>query len=149
MGSRAIYIVLCCALLTSCGVTRYIPDGEYLLNRNVIGTDKHAPRAERITGEELERFVRQGQTRKLLGTNIPAALYSAADTARTGLPGRILRNLGAEPVVLDSAMIGLSAANIESYLHSRGYYDGRLDWRGGTRGERGSPTASHRANHIA
>ncbi len=138
MGRRALYAILCAAAATlaSCGVTRYIPEGEYLLNRNIIRTDKQTPRGERITDEELERFVRQEQTRKFLGTNIPAALYSAADTARNGIGSRILRGLGAEPVMLDSAMIQLSAANIESYMRSRGYYDARLDWRTEVRGRK-------------
>lgn len=136
MGRRALYAVLCAvavAALASCSVTRYVPEGEYLLNRNVIKTDRQTPRKERITEDELDRFVRQTQARKLLGTNIPVVLYSAADTSRNGFFSRILRGLGAKPIVLDSAMIRRSAGNIESYMHSRGYYDSQLDWRVDTR----------------
>ena len=137
-----VYSVLCAAaaVVASCSVTRYVPEGEYLLNRNEIRVDKATPRHERITEEELDRFVRQTQTRKFLRTNIPATIYSASDTSRNNLGNRILRGLGSQPVVLDSATIRRSAANIESYLRSRGYYDSQLDWKVDTRGRKAKVT---------
>ena len=105
-------IVCVAALFASCSVTRYVPQDKYLLNRNIIKTDRETPAGERISDEDINRYVRQTPARKLLRTNIPVAIYSLSDTARHNFFSRIFRTLGSAPVVLDSAQIVRSARNI-------------------------------------
>jgi outer membrane protein assembly factor BamA len=125
---RLAYLIACVALC-SCSVTRHVADGDYFLSRSTVHADRTAPRDERIEADELERFVRQRPSRKLLRTNIPAAIYSASDTLRDGFVDRLLRTVGSAPVVLDTVQMRRSATNIEGYLRSRGFYDSRLEVR--------------------
>ncbi|MDL2320662.1 hypothetical protein LJC45_05990, partial [Alistipes sp. OttesenSCG-928-B03] len=133
VGAACMAALVVCLFLTGCSVTRYVPEGSYLLNRNVIVTDHSVPVGERVTAEEVDRFVRQTPARKLLRTNTLLAIWSMNDTTSNSLPNRIARGLGSAPTVLDSAMIYRSASNIESYLRSRGYYDSQLEWKVETR----------------
>ncbi|MBR5819914.1 MAG: hypothetical protein IKY68_01515, partial [Alistipes sp.] len=57
---RLLCVGLLLALLSSaCSVTRYIPEGEYLLQRVKIENDRTVPRKERIKRDELAKYIRQ------------------------------------------------------------------------------------------
>ena len=99
-----------------------------MLNRNVVVEDRNIRRDERITAADLDRFIRQSPARKFLRTNIPVAIYSAQDTAKSGILRRLLRNIGRPPVILDSMQIQRSEQNIRSYMRSRGYFDSELTY---------------------
>ena len=74
-GGRKYLSALGCLLAVwSCSVTRNLPPDSYMLNANKIETDKSAPREERISAGDLDRYVRQSPSKKLLGTNFPTWL---------------------------------------------------------------------------
>ena len=108
--------VLRCALAFACGVasyscsvTRHLPPDSYMLTKNKIETDRTVPRDERITAGEIDRYVRQNPSKKLLGTNLPAWLYNQADPNKENGWNNLLRRLGSEPVILDT--VQTAAAN--------------------------------------
>lgn len=111
------------ALLCSCSATRRLPPDTYMLTKNKIETDRTVPREERITAGELDRYIRQSPSKKLLGTNLPAWIYSLANPDRENGWNNMLRKLGSEPVVLDTVQTAASNRNIKMYMDSRGYYE--------------------------
>jgi outer membrane protein assembly factor BamA len=129
MASRILKIFLISAVLgalaSSCSVTRHIPEGSYMLKRNVIVTDKETPRKERITATELNRYVQQSTNKHFLGTNLNAWLYAQANPASTNSWNRMLRRMGEEPVVWSPARTRLSTEYIETYMASRGFFESK------------------------
>ena len=122
--------VLRCALAFACGVasyscsvTRHLPPDSYMLTKNKIETDRTVPRDERITAGEIDRYVRQNPSKKLLGTNLPAWLYNQADPNKENGWNNLLRRLGSEPVILDTVQTAASNRNIKLYMDSRGFYE--------------------------
>ncbi len=99
-----------------------------MLTRNKIVTDKETPREERIKAGELNRYVRQIPSKKLLGTNFPAWLYLQADPEKTNGWNNLLRKMGSQPVLLDTALTHKSANDIKLYMNSRGFYESESDY---------------------
>lgn len=112
-------------LFLSCGVTRHVPEGSYLLKRNVINVDRDAPRKERITVGELNRYIQQSPNRRFLGMKFNAWLYAQADPEKNDGWNRMLRRLGEEPVLWNPAKTDLSVQYLETYMSSRGFFESR------------------------
>lgn len=126
MGRRLLRYIIALTggvLMCSCSVTRHLTPDSYMLTGNRIETDKSIPRNERITAGELNRYVRQNATKKLLGLNIPAWIYNMADPEKDNGWNNMLRKLGSEPVILDTSLTAASNANLKMYMDSRGYYE--------------------------
>ncbi len=111
-------------MLSSCGVTRRIPDGSYLLKRNIIETDRGTPRKDRITAGELDRYVVQSSNRHFLGTNLYPWIHAQADPEKETAWHEFLRSAGEEPVVWDPAKTARSVDNLRTYVASRGFFSG-------------------------
>lgn len=117
-------MVLAGAALSSCSVTRRIPEGSYLLKRNTVEVDRQAPRRERISSTELARSIRQSPNRHFLGTNLYPWLYAQADPSKNNGWNRFLRRTGEVPVVWEPEKTRQSLEFIESHLASRGFFSG-------------------------
>ncbi len=124
------------AALSSCSVTRRLPDGSYLLKRNVIEADHNAPRHERIPAGELDRYVLQSPNRHFLGTNLYPWLHAQADPEKETGWHKFLRGAGEEPVVWEPAKTERSVENLRTYIASRGFFSGDASARVDTLGRK-------------
>ncbi len=122
LGSVAAGVML---LACSCSVTRYVPQGSYLLRENVVEADRNAPKQERIKVEEMEQYVRQTPNKRFLGTNLYLWVYNIAKPGRNTVLARMWRRIGQAPVLLDTTLTRRSAENIRTYMNSRGFFDAR------------------------
>ncbi len=109
-------------LCSACSVTRHIPEGSYLLRKVTVETDKETPRRDRITADELERYIRQTPNKRLLGTNFYVWLYEQADSSKHNGWNNWKRRVGEAPVLLDASLMRKSVQNLKIYMNSRGYY---------------------------
>ncbi|MBR4994448.1 MAG: BamA/TamA family outer membrane protein [Alistipes sp.] len=128
---RAYYIVVAMALgilCSACGVTRKLPQNEYLLQRVKIESDKQAPKEERITATTLEEYVRQTPNKRFLGTNFYVWSYNLANPAKDNWWNNLKRKIGEEPVLLNDALTEKSAQNLKTYMDSRGYYSSTVEY---------------------
>ena len=76
IGIRYILLSLATLATVGCSVTRHVPDGSYLLVKNTIVSDKDTPKADRVTADEVERYIRQSPNNRFLGTNLYLGIYS-------------------------------------------------------------------------
>lgn len=106
----------------ACSVTRHIPEGSYLLQKVTVREDKETPRRQRITADELERYVRQTPNKRLVGTNFYVWLYEQADSSKHNGWNNWKRRIGEAPVLLDRSLMRKSVENLKIYMNSRGYY---------------------------
>jgi outer membrane protein assembly factor BamA len=129
LGRKMVAVLAAGVLLSSCGVTRRLPDNAYLLKSNVIEVDKGAPRSERIPSGELDRYVLQSPNRHFLGTNLYPWMWAQADPRKATGWHRFLREAGEEPVVWNPATTARSVENLRTYIASRGFFSGDADVR--------------------
>ncbi|MFI3331037.1 MAG: BamA/TamA family outer membrane protein [Rikenellaceae bacterium] len=115
-------------LICSCSVTRHLGEGEYLLTRNVIKSDKQTPKRDRISSSELEKYLRQVPNRRILGMNIPIFIYSLADPKKDNGFNNFLRRIGEDPVIFDSLSVERSASNLKTYMNASGYLSSEVDY---------------------
>ena len=122
-GLKRIWLVVVLGILCSaCSVTRYIPDGEYMVQKVTIDTDKHTSRKDRITTDDLETYVRQTPNRRFLGTNLYVWLYGQANPEKHNKWNNWKRRVGEAPVLLDRKLTRQSLKNLKVYMDSRGFF---------------------------
>ena len=119
----SIVLITASLLLSACGVTRRIPDGEYLLAKNIIEVDKSCPKSERISADEIEEYIHQKPNKRIFGINFSMWLYSLADPNKSDGWNNFLRRVGEEPVYFNYNKAISSANNIRTYMFSRGFFN--------------------------
>ena len=129
---RRLVYMLCCVLLgvllSACNVTRHIPSDAYLLQRVKVEEDKSAPRAERITGENVLQYIRQKPNKHFLGFDFYAWVYQKANPDKDNWWNNLKRRMGEEPVIFNMKDTEHSASNLKLYLDSRGYYASEVEF---------------------
>ena len=112
--------ILCLACLLSlcaCRVTKFVPEGDYLLDKVAIETE-----GKEVKKDELEKYVRQTPNSSVFGIwRMQLRLYSLAgrDTARWH--NRLLMRMGEAPVIYDEGQTYLSEQALKQALANRGY----------------------------
>ena len=116
-------LILIAAVLSSCSVTRHMPQNSYLLQSNRIETDKETPREERIKSDDLAKYIKQTPNKRFLGTNLYLWIHSQANPNKDNWWNRFKRRIGTPPVYLDTAQTRRSATQMQIYMKGRGYYN--------------------------
>ena len=119
--SRILAVAVLGFFCSACSVTRKIPEGQYLLQKVTIESDKSTPRKERITAADLEKYVRQTPNKRFLGTNFYVWLYEQANPGKQNWWNNWKRKIGQEPVLLDMSLTERSAQNLKVYMDTRGF----------------------------
>lgn len=114
-------ILLALILITvvSCNPTKYVPEGESLLENNHIAVSK-----ERIKSTDLVPYIKQTPNKRIFGTRFHLGLYNLANIKKEKWPHTWLRNIGEEPVIYDQFSTDKSRDQIKSFVDSKGYFDG-------------------------
>jgi outer membrane protein assembly factor BamA len=106
---------------SSCNPTKYISEGETLLERNYINVN-----TGEISKSELTRYVRQQPNKRIFGARFHLGLYNWSNLEKDNWFHTWLSNIGEEPVVYDPYSTGRSKDQIKSFLHSKGYFDSNV-----------------------
>lgn len=120
---KYILVFLCPILMLSCSVTKYVPEGEHLLNDvNVVSQhDKTL-----VTKSQL--YIRQHPNSKLFSlVRMPLRTYSASGSDTTKWGNRFLRKLGEPPVIYSRELAEQTRQNIEQMLRNDGYLHATVD----------------------
>ena len=117
--SKYIYIIFLTVLMSACSVTKYVPDGDYLVDNVDVKTD--AKRKDINTGN-LKSYVRQkGNSRWFSAVKIPLATYSLSGRDSTKWINRTLKAMGEPPVLYDSLRTVQSCNDLRAELRNEGY----------------------------
>jgi outer membrane protein assembly factor BamA len=114
-------LILSAIFLFSCNPTKYVPEGETLLEENHLKVDN-----EGIKPADLEPYIKQKPNKKIFGTRFHLGLYNLSDIEKEKGIHSWLRKIGEEPVIFDPYAAAKSAGQIESYVSSKGYFDGTV-----------------------
>jgi Omp85 superfamily domain len=116
-----IIILVFTLIITSCNPTKYVPEGESLLNENYITVNK-----ENIKKSDLVPYIKQNPNKRIFGTRFYLGLYNLSNINKEKWPHNWLRNIGEAPVIYDSYAMTKTREQIKSYVTSKGYFDGKV-----------------------
>ncbi len=133
----------------ACSVTRHIPEGEYLLRKVSVETDRSAPRRERIPAEEFEKYIRQTPNKRFLGTNFYVWLYQQADPAKRNKWNEWKRKIGEEPVIFDMELTRKSSENLKVYMDTKGFFSSESSFEVDTLSRRKRASVTYRVRQGA
>ena len=125
MRIRIFIFLLLIALLASCSVTKFVPDGEYLLDKVEVKSDTNALG---VNPSEMRQLVRQrGNSRWFSAAKLPLATYSLSGRDTTKWLNRFLRSIGEPPQLYDSASTRASMDILQTQLQNMGYLRASVD----------------------
>ena len=111
----------------SCNVTRNLEDGTYLLQKVDIKTDKDTPKSQRITAEDVTKYIRQTPNKHFLGTNFYVEMYNLANPEKDNWWNNLKRKIGEEPVLLSVDESEKSRKNLKICLDLHGYFASEVE----------------------
>lgn len=117
-----LFVILCCTILTSCSITKYVPDGQYLLNKTTINVD-----TKEVKTYDLQTYLRQSPNTKLFDiAPFNLSLYSLSSPDTALWINRFLRKIGDAPVIYDSTLTIASEVELKKYMANKGFYDAKV-----------------------
>ena len=112
-------------LFCACSETKYVPEGEYLLDKVKVKSD---PPTKGIDPAVMKTYVRQlGNSRWFSAAKIPLATYSLSGRDSTRWLNRLLRSIGEPPVIYDSTSTRRSMEDLQMQLVNMGYLRAGVD----------------------
>ena len=120
MSSRKVLILIIAAvaMLSSCSITRHVPDGQYLLDDVKIVVDDN----ETIKQADLINYLRQQPNHEVLGgMKLQLMVYNISGRDSTSRFNRWIRRIGSAPVVYDPVLTDASVTQLTKALQNRGY----------------------------
>ena len=118
-----LFIMMLVFIFQSCSQTRYVPEGEYLLQKNKLNVNRNKD----IDKSEMQSYLKQTTNKKVLGIKLKLWFYNQSNIEIDKWFHRWLRKIGEEPVIFDESLDRKSVQQLKSYLNRRGYFDARIN----------------------
>lgn len=114
----ALFACVLIFLLNSCNTTKFVPEGEYLLNKVAIKSNTNE-----ISREALNGYLRQTPNSATLGFwKVNLHIYNISGRDSTWW-NRLWRNLGSPPVIYNSALMSISRQQLELAMQNKGFFN--------------------------
>ena len=116
-------IVALLLAIAGCSTTKYIPEGEYLLNKVTVKADD-----EQTSNREFEDYVRQKPNKRIFGfARFHMGLYNLSNPEKDNWFHKWLRKIGEEPVVYQPELNRMTIDQLETFLVNKGFHHGRIE----------------------
>lgn len=117
-----------CWLLASCNTTKFVPQGEYLLNKARIKCvdDKT------VATNDLRNYLRQKQNTEIFGFwKLQLDVYNTAPTDTTTKGKKKLAEnafkMGEAPVIYEEGLTAISMQQVQQQMYNMGYFEATVD----------------------
>lgn len=120
------YFFWCIMLLlfSACNVTKFVPQGEYLLNDVKVKVEG----TKDVSSSDLMKYIQQKQNTEILGFwKLQLGIYNTAPLDSTKRTSKMARRVGEAPVVFSSEMAAMSMNQLRRAMENKGYYGTRVD----------------------
>lgn len=127
-GFRLLAFACWLLALTSCSTTKFVPQGQYLLDKaNVQCTDDKS-----ISTNSLRNYLRQKQNTEILGFwKLQLHVYNTAPSdTTTKSKKRLAHNafkMGEAPVIYDEELTKASMQQLKQQMNNMGYFEAEVD----------------------
>lgn len=110
--------------LESCNTAKFVPQGEYLLNKaQVKVTD-----TKDVAVGELRNYLQQKQNTEILGLwKLQLAIYNTASLDTTKWTSKNARRIGEPPVVFSPELTDRSVVQLKKAMQNKGYFNAVID----------------------
>ena len=110
-------------LFSGCSVSKFIPEGHYLLDDVKIESDNRE-----VKPSQMNAYVRQTPNAKWFSLfKLPLAIYSASGRDSTKWMNRFLRKIGEAPRIYDPELAEETRQQIEQAVQNMGYMGARVE----------------------
>ncbi|MBB3187526.1 BamA/TamA family outer membrane protein [Microbacter margulisiae] len=110
-------------LMIACSSTKYVPEGDYLLNQEHIKVH-----SKQVTAETLAPFLRQTPNQRIFSVfRLQLGVYDLSGKDTTKWINRWLRRAGEKPVIYDSLAMEVSRQEMKKELQNEGYQHAIVD----------------------
>ncbi len=117
---KILFRLLLSAILMSvaaCNTTKYVPEGEFLLDKVKINTENKL-----IPKEEIYTYIRQLPNAEVLGLfKMQLGIYNLSGNDTTKWTTKWLKKIGDEPVIFNQQLNALTEKQIDKLFFNRGY----------------------------
>ncbi len=123
MKLRVLYsIIVLVLLLSACSGTRFVPEGEFLLDKVQIKTDTRD-----IQNALLKEYLRQTPNSAVFGLlRLQLGVYNLAGRDTTKWLNRLLMRIGDKPVIYNTSLTSISVQQIQRLLENKGYINAKV-----------------------
>ncbi|RHJ95378.1 BamA/TamA family outer membrane protein [Parabacteroides bouchesdurhonensis] len=117
-----LFFVCFVMLLASCSSTKYVGDGEYLLDKVEIISDNKSHKSS-----DLKSYLRQQPNFKVFGLmKWQLFVYDWSGRNEKRWINKQLRRIGEAPVIMDTTLVDQSAAELERFYVNKGYINAEV-----------------------
>jgi hypothetical protein len=110
-------------LLTGCNTTKFVPDGEYLLDKVHINIDTRD-----VKKIELKEYLRQTPNASVFGLfRTSLGIYSLAGRDSSKWVNKMLMRIGEEPVIYNPALTEISSQQLQLYMQNKGFLRAKVE----------------------
>lgn len=125
-------LLLVVLLLSACNTTKFVPDGEYLLDKVNIKSDN-----KDLKRDDLKEYLRQTPNAAVFGAfRMQLGVYNLAGKDTTKWYNKLWHRIGDPPVIYNSALTSLSVMQIQRMLENKGYIQAKVDTKVNTKGKK-------------
>lgn len=119
-----ILIGLTALLLTSCRVGRFVPEGKYFLDKNVVEIEG---KKTEFSKSDVSSYTTQKPHRVRFPFRFSTWLYYVTEKNKgTGFKHWVNEHLTKKPVYFEPSEVKVSAQQMEQYLNNRGYFHSKV-----------------------
>lgn len=128
IGGKVMYMAGLVGVLCACNTTKFVPEGEYLLDkvRVKVEDDKSIPTSD------LSNYLQQKQNTEVLGFwKLQLDIYNTApadtSTKANAFFARNARKMGEPPVIFSPELTDVSRVQLQRAMQNRGYFHATVD----------------------
>ena len=119
---RICYFICIVLLLTSCSTTKFVPDGEYLLDKVEIVSDNRDYKSA-----DLKSYLRQQPNFKVFGLmKWQLFVYDWSGKNEKKWINKQLRRMGEATVILDTTLVTQSVDELKRFFINKGYMNAEV-----------------------
>lgn len=110
--------------LWGCNATRFVPEGEYLLDKTSVVVEGDRS----VSSEDLLNYLRQSPNHKVLGFwKLQLDTYNLSGSDSTKWYNRWVRRMGQPPVIFSQPLTDASARQLELAMINKGYLEAEVE----------------------
>ncbi len=115
-------------LFSSCNTTKFVPEGQYLLNKAKVRVED----TKEISSSDLNSYLRQKHNSEIFGFwKLQLHVYNTAPRDTSTKANKWFANnahkMGEAPVIYDDMLTGVSMEQIGLAMKNRGYFNAEVD----------------------
>lgn len=124
MLKKLLILLLSLLSLVACNTTKFVPQGEYLLNDVKIKMQD----TKDVPAADLMKYVQQKQNTEILGFwKLQLDIYNTAPIDTTKWTSKNARKLGEAPVVFSPELADASCTQLQRAMNNKGYFQAKVD----------------------